>query len=257
LTADGPTATHTLRVRRYRCRPCAAIVTVLPRGATRARHFSATAIALACVMYALSGTSLRSTRERVSPWRSAEPGWPVMGRWLAAIARGSIFASVRAWPERWSRRRQAERVAQAVLAVATGPGSLAVRAFAGAERLACAWRADGSSHLQPAGLIGAGPNPGRSERAISTLSVKHWNRLLGGMLYAASPRVDWASLLRRSFEVDVLACPGCSGRLRVLGEVTDPPMVRLVLDSLGMPTDAPRVARARGPTEWLGEDVVA
>jgi hypothetical protein len=26
-------------------------------------------------------------------------------------------------------------------------------------------------------------------------------------LYAATPRLDWASLLRRSFEVDVLQCP--------------------------------------------------
>ena len=89
------------------------------------------------------------------------------------------------------------------------------------------------------------------------LSVKHWNRLLGGALYAASPRVDWASLLRRSFDVDVLACSSCGGRLRVLGEVTEPAMVRLVLDALGMPTDAPRVARARDPTELLGGDVVA
>jgi len=86
----------------------------------------------------------------------------------------------------------------------------------------------------------------------NVLSVKHWSRLLGGTLYAASPRVDWTSLLGRCFEVDVLACPSCDGRLRVLGEVTDPAMVRLVLDSLGMPTDAPRVARARDPTELLG-----
>jgi hypothetical protein len=32
--------------------------------------------------------------------------------------------------------------------------------------------------------------------------VKHWSRLLGGLLYAASPCVDWATLLRRTFEVD-------------------------------------------------------
>jgi hypothetical protein len=60
--------------------------------------------------------------------------------------------------------------------------------------------------------------------------------------------------LRRSFQVDVLACAKCGGRLRVLGEVTEPAMVKLVLDSLGMPTDAPRVARARDPTELPGED---
>jgi Putative transposase len=118
--------------------------------------------------------------------------------------------------------------------------------------------AEARAPLGPADVVLAGkPSAGGQLLAPNVLSVKHWSRLLGGMLYAASPRVDWASLLRRSFEVDVLACPGCGGRLRVLGEVTDPAMVRLVLDSLGMPTDAPRVARARDPTEWLGEHGVA
>jgi hypothetical protein len=59
----------------------------------------------------------------------------------------------------------------------------------------------------------------------NVLSVKHWDRLLGGLLYAASPRIDWASLLRRSFEVDVLQCAVCGGRMRVLGEVIQPAMV--------------------------------
>jgi len=52
-------------------------------------------------------------------------------------------------------------------------------------------------------------------------------------LFAA--RVDWATLLRRSFEVDVLACARCGGRLRVLGEVSDPAFVQLVLEALGQP----------------------
>ena len=65
---------------------------------------------------------------------------------------------------------------------------------------------------------------------------------------AATPRVDWARLLRRSFDVDVLVCPKCNGRLRVLGEVTDPAMVRLMLDSLGVDARVPCPARARDPT---------
>ena len=89
------------------------------------------------------------------------------------------------------------------------------------------------------------------------LSVKHWDRLLGGLLYAASLRVDWASLLRRSFEVDVLKCASCGGRLRVLGEVTDPRVVAVVLESLQMPTEAPPVGHARDPTELLGETAEA
>jgi len=50
---------------------------------------------------------------------------------------------------------------------------------------------------------------------------------------------------------NVLACAQCGGRLRVLGEVTDAATVRLVLKSLGIPTDAPRAARARDPTDPL------
>ena len=33
-------------------------------------------------------------------------------------------------------------------------------------------------------------------------------------------------------------------------------MVTLVLESLAMPTEAPRVARARDPTDLLGDDYV-
>jgi len=90
--------------------------------------------------------------------------------------------------------------------------------------------------------------------APNILSTKHWSRLLGGSLYAASPRVDWATLLRRSFEVDVLRCAACGGRLRVLGEVTEPSLVALVLESLSLPPDAPRVAPARDPTELLAAE---
>lgn len=83
--------------------------------------------------------------------------------------------------------------------------------------------------------------------------MRHWSRLLGGLLYATSPRVDWATLLRRTFDVDVLACPSCGGRLRILGEVTEASTVGRILDALGMPIEAPRAARARDPTELLGE----
>jgi hypothetical protein len=89
--------------------------------------------------------------------------------------------------------------------------------------------------------------------APNVLATKHWDRLFQGRFYAAAPRVDWATLLRRTFDVDVLRCSSCGGRLRVLGEVTDAAMVRLVLESLGLPTEPPPVARARDPTELLGE----
>ena len=89
--------------------------------------------------------------------------------------------------------------------------------------------------------------------APNIVSVAHWSRLLNGALYAAQPRVDWATLLRRSFDVDVLECPACHGRLRVLGSVTEPEIVLDALSALGLSTVAPQAARARDPTELFGE----
>jgi hypothetical protein len=40
-------------------------------------------------------------------------------------------------------------------------------------------------------------------------------------LLATSPRVDWATLMRRTHDVDVFRCPSCGGRTRVVEVVTD------------------------------------
>ena len=49
----------------------------------------------------------------------------------------------------------------------------------------------------------------------------------------------WAALMRRAFALDVLACPRCGGRLRVIATVEDPVRVRQIL-------------AARRPAETLG-----
>jgi hypothetical protein len=90
--------------------------------------------------------------------------------------------------------------------------------------------------------------------APNILGVRHWARLLDGNLLARSPRVPWALLLQRTFEADVLRCVGCGGRLRVLGSVSEPRAAHAVLVGLGLPTEAPRVARARDPTEHAEYD---
>ena len=59
-------------------------------------------------------------------------------------------------------------------------------------------------------------------------------------------RIDWASLLRRVFLEDVLACP-CGGRRRILSDVTDPTAIVAILAHLDLPARAPPVAAARDP----------
>jgi uncharacterized protein YbaR (Trm112 family) len=89
--------------------------------------------------------------------------------------------------------------------------------------------------------------------APGILSVRHWDRLLGGLLYAATSRIDWAKLLRRSLDVDVLACPKCHGRLRLLAVITEREPVVRILSHLGLPTEAPPLARARDPSDELDD----
>ena len=74
------------------------------------------------------------------------------------------------------------------------------------------------------------------------LSVAHWARLADGELYAARPRVDWASLLRRTFAFDVRTCPNCAGHLQVRAVVTAPQSVAKILESFARPRAPPRAA---------------
>jgi hypothetical protein len=124
-----------VRARRYVCLRCKATLTVLPRGAVAGRHYRASAIALACALYGMLGTSLAETRARTSPWRSAEPGWPSLGRWLRAVESGGLFGHVRPWPRGSPWKAKAERVATTMMAVApVEERTVLGRAFAGADR---------------------------------------------------------------------------------------------------------------------------
>jgi Putative transposase len=51
----------------------------------------------------------------------------------------------------------------------------------------------------------------------------------------------WPALMRRVFALDVLACPRCGGRLRVIAIVQDPAVVRTILTGAGrgLSTEAP------------------
>jgi hypothetical protein len=61
-------------------------------------------------------------------------------------------------------------------------------------------------------------------------------------------RIDWATLLKRTYDVDALACP-CGGRLKFVEVVTEAARARELLEELGLATAAPPIARARSPTD--------
>src|SRR5664280_959681 len=49
-----------------------------------------------------------------------------------------------------------------------------------------------------------------------------------------------------SHSVDALACP-CGGRLKFVDVITEPTTAREILQSMGLPTDLPPIAKARSP----------
>jgi hypothetical protein len=42
--------------------------------------------------------------------------------------------------------------------------------------------------------------------------------------------LTWAERLKRVFAIDVLTCPRCGGRLRIIADVTDPGVIKKILD---------------------------
>ena len=51
---------------------------------------------------------------------------------------------------------------------------------------------------------------------------------------------SWAALMHRAFAIDVLACPQCGGRLRLIATLHDPAVIRKLLAHLALSRSGPR-----------------
>jgi hypothetical protein len=84
---DAASTTQVLVCRRYRCVGCGAVVTVVPRGVARRRHYGHAAIAFALALWALAGQPAAAVRRRVCAWPvagAAATGWRTVRRWADA-----------------------------------------------------------------------------------------------------------------------------------------------------------------------------
>jgi hypothetical protein len=61
-------------------------------------------------------------------------------------------------------------------------------------------------------------------------------------------RIDWATLLKRTYDLDALSCP-CGGRLKLVLLVTDAGRAKELLEQFGMSTKPPPITRARS-SDW-------
>jgi len=65
---------------------------------------------------------------------------------------------------------------------------------------------------------------------------------------------SWADLMRRAFGIDVLACPRCGGRLRLVALIEVSAVARRISTHLSLPVDVPTPALALAPPIGDGDD---
>ena len=61
----------------------------------------------------------------------------------------------------------------------------------------------------------------------------------------------WAELLKRTFEIDVLQCMRCNGRMKLVALLTEPRSIARYLEKLGEATEPPSRTPSRGPPHWI------
>ena len=129
---------------------------------------------------------------------------------------------------RADRGRHGPPVAAGRLATSVLPPRLHTIRYAGVLAPASPWR----SRLapQPPQAAAASDEPGRPDHA--------------------SGYRPWAEPLARTFAVDVLACPTCQGRMKLLGLVKNPALISRTLALVEEAVEVPRRSPGRGPPYW-------
>jgi hypothetical protein len=117
LEPGGNAESVVIKLRRYRCRACRAILVVGPRGIVHRRWYGAGGIALALEAYG-RGERSAAIRGRISPSMTVGPSaherWMTLVRWVDAACKGALFGVSQL--EALGRRSVAEHVALALAA---------------------------------------------------------------------------------------------------------------------------------------------
>jgi hypothetical protein len=127
-----------LRVRRFRCLPCGAVITVVPRGVARRRHFGAGSIGLAVALRAARETACE-VRDHVGGTGPPEAGaWRTLRRWVVALGVGALLVRLPAIPidDPWARLERAMGILVSHALPSLGQEALTAQAFAGGVELA-------------------------------------------------------------------------------------------------------------------------
>jgi hypothetical protein len=61
--------------------------------------------------------------------------------------------------------------------------------------------------------------------------------------------ISWSDLMRRTFNIDVMMCTDCGGRMKFIALIEDPDVIKKILEHEGLPTETPKPRPARPPPE--------
>jgi hypothetical protein len=118
--AGGSPEIVSLRLRRFRCTRCRAVLTVGPRDLESRRIYRLSAIAFALALWAIAVLTPEEVRQRVSPWRhrgaSSAGRWRTLGRWVDAVVASRLFLFV-PLERSGSRREMAKRIARSIVSM--------------------------------------------------------------------------------------------------------------------------------------------
>jgi hypothetical protein len=114
-------------------------------------------------------------------------------------------------------------------------------------------RATARAEMAGPGCPGPVSRPASSEQAQPAPAHGKTSAPVGGR------NQSWAALMQRTFGLDVLACPRCGGRLRLIALIEQQTVITRVLEHLGVPTELPVPRPARPPPDegWLGKSAAA
>lgn len=138
LEPNGVAGIRVLKVRRYRCLGCGAVITVVPRGVAARRHFGAGTIGLGLLLRGRA-EGQRKIRGRLGGFGPPEDyGWRTLRRWSDAVGRGALFERLVAIPipDPVIRAARAATILSTYADPSLARASVEEQVFSGAVRLA-------------------------------------------------------------------------------------------------------------------------
>ena len=99
----------------------------------------------------------------------------------------------------------------------------------------------GQNLLRYHGVLG--PAARRRKEVVRSAAPSRAHRPDGDSEVLNENATSWATLLHRVYEIDVLDCPDCGGRLRIVSAIEDPAVIHRFLTHLGLaPSPAPELS---------------